>query len=182
MACLKVEVSTLSTDNETTQTGIITTDLPEADCQGTLWLLRHNHANLDTQQRQQLHRFLVHSPNCHLAYTFREELTAIFEKATTKEHAVSWLIRWEEKVKQSGLSYFDKFLTTLRNHWEYITNYFIQRITSGFVEGTNNKIQTIKRRCYGIRRLDTLFRRIWLDLQGVWHFGLTPHICCQPPQ
>ncbi|MGZ8173611.1 transposase [Methylobacter sp.] len=28
-----------------------------------------------------------------------------------------------------------------------ITNYFIQRQSSGFVEGLNNKIKVIKRRC-----------------------------------
>ena len=38
--------------------------------------------------------------------------------------------------------------------------------TSGFVEGLNNKIRTIKRRCYGIRKVSTLFQRIWLDLHG----------------
>ena len=38
--------------------------------------------------------------------------------------------------------------------------------TSGWVEGINNKVKVIKRRCYGITNLKHLFQRIFLDLQG----------------
>ena len=54
----------------------------------------------------------------------------------------------------------------LERYWRYILNYFNDRISSGFVEGLNNKIKTIKRRCYGINKVSSLFQRIWLDLQG----------------
>jgi len=47
-----------------------------------------------------------------------------------------------------------------------ITNYFINRQTSGFVEGLNNKIKVIKRRCYGILNVKHLFQHIYLDLGG----------------
>jgi len=63
-------------------------------------------------------------------------------------------------------SQYDRFIKTLQRYWHYILNYFNRRISSGFVEGLNNKIKTIKRRCYGINKVSTLFQRIWLDLQG----------------
>jgi len=47
-----------------------------------------------------------------------------------------------------------------------ITNYFVDRNNSGFVEGLNNKIKVLKRRCYGIFNLRHLFQRIYLDLEG----------------
>ena len=47
-----------------------------------------------------------------------------------------------------------------------ITNYFIGRDSSGFVEGLNNKIKVIKRRCYGVTNITHLFQRIYLDLVG----------------
>ncbi len=47
-----------------------------------------------------------------------------------------------------------------------ICNYFIRRETSGWVEGINNKLKVIKRRCYGITNLKHFFQRIFLDLQG----------------
>ena len=49
---------------------------------------------------------------------------------------------------------------------EIITNYFVNRSNSGWIEGLNNKIKVIKRRCYGLSDALNLFRRIWLDLNG----------------
>jgi transposase len=49
---------------------------------------------------------------------------------------------------------------------EIVTNYFTNRSNSGWVEGLNNKIKVLKRRCYGITNPISLFRRIWLDLSG----------------
>ena len=50
-----------------------------------------------------------------------------------------------------------------------ITNYFLDRESSGFVEGLNNKIKVLKRRSYGIFTSSRIFQRLWLDLQG-YHF------------
>jgi len=49
---------------------------------------------------------------------------------------------------------------------EIITNYFVNRSNSGWIEGFNNKIKALKRRSYGITKPINLFRRIWLDLNG----------------
>jgi transposase len=52
-----------------------------------------------------------------------------------------------------------------------ITNYFLSRLSSGWVEGLNNKIKVLKRRCYGMKNLSNFFRRIWLDLRGYAAFA-----------
>ncbi|MBF0239145.1 MAG: transposase [SAR324 cluster bacterium] len=67
---------------------------------------------------------------------------------------------------QTKLSCFDSLLKTLEHHYELILNYFDQRLNSGFIEGLNNKIKVIKRRCYGLFNLKNLFQRIYLDLNG----------------
>ena len=54
---------------------------------------------------------------------------------------------------------------------EIITNYFINRTNSGWIEGLNNKIKVLKRRCYGITDPLSLFRRLWLDLNGLKAFA-----------
>jgi len=54
---------------------------------------------------------------------------------------------------------------------EEITNYFVSRLSSSWVEGLNNKIKVLKRRCYGIKNMPNLFRRIWLDLKGYETFA-----------
>lgn len=79
--------------------------------------------------------------------------------------------RWKNLVRQSGLKCFDEFLKTLENWFEEITNYFVRRLTSSFVEGFNSKIKVLKRRCYGITNLKHLFQRLYLDLEGYRRFG-----------
>ncbi len=96
----------------------------------------------------------------------REELTAIFEQQLTKEQATTEIKAWRKKVEESTLTCFDSFLTILDNHLNEITNYFVNRDTSGFVEGLNNKIKVLKRRCYGIFNVAHLFQRIFIDLEG----------------
>lgn len=145
----------------------------DQDCKGTLWLLRKNHATLDDEQRNDLRRLLSHSPQLHQAYTFREELTAIFNQAQTLADGERRLNSWVQKVQRSQVDCFDDFMKTLSTHWQPILNYFVDRVNSGFVEGLNNKIKTIKRRCYGIKKVATLFQRIWLDLEGLDRFFLS---------
>ena len=145
----------------------------EQDCKGTLWLLRQNHATLSDDERLRLRRLLAHSTPLHQAYTFREELTAIFNQSQNPAVAERRLKAWIRKVQDSGLACFDSFIKTLSTHWKLILNYFENRVTSGFVEGLNNKIKTLKRRCYGIKKVSTLFQRLWLDLEGRARFFLS---------
>ncbi len=131
-------------------------------CKGMMWVLRYNHDNLTAEQQLRLRPLFEHSPLLHQAYTIREEFTALFETHFDRETAGVRLTKWIEKVEASTLSCYDKFLATLRNHFDPIINYFHRRANSGFVEGFNNKLRVLTRRCYGIKRLDTLTRRLRL--------------------
>ncbi|MEE8390724.1 MAG: transposase, partial [Anaerolineae bacterium] len=136
-----------------------------------MWIIRKNHRDLTADERKRLRRLFKYSPKLNLAYTLREELTAIFEMRLTQEEAQKRLLKWADKVSRSALTCLDKFLTTLNNWMNDIVNYFVNRLSSGFVEGLNNKIKTIKRRCYGILRVATLFERLYLDLEGYRRFA-----------
>ena len=149
-------------------------ELPEEEydeIKGAMWILRKNNKDLTPDERKKLNRLLDYSPELKLAYTLREELTAIFEMQLTREEAKRRLVKWRDKVKRSLSTCFDKFLTTLENWLDKIANYFVDRLSSGFVEGLNNKVKTIKRRCYGIPRVATLFQRLYLDLEGYRRFA-----------
>lgn len=124
-------------------------------------------------ERQRLRTLFKHSSLLHQAYTFREELTAIFNRRDTVSEAQTAIEAWIDKVQASPLDCYHSFIKTLQRYWTFILNYFKRRTSSGFVEGLNNKIKTIKRRCYGISTHATLFQRIWLDLQGRRHFFLS---------
>lgn len=139
---------------------------------GMLWIVRKNHRDLVPDERTRLRTLFELAPRLKTAYTFREELTAIFEMSLTKAQAEMRLRKWAAKVRHSGLTCFDSFLTTLENWLDEISNYFLDRFNSGFVEGLNNKIKTIKRRCYGILNITTLFQRLCLDLEGYRLFAL----------
>jgi transposase len=138
---------------------------------GTMWIVRKNNADLEPDERKRLHRLFEYSPELKLAYTFREELTAICEMQLTPGEAKRRLLAWADEVRRSALTCFDKFLTTLGNWLDEIINYFANRLSSGFVEGLNNKAKTLKRRCYGILRVTTLFQRLYLDLEGYRRFA-----------
>jgi transposase len=138
---------------------------------GMHWVLRHNHDNLDDADKERLRTLFRLTPKLHQAYTFREELTAIFNTPLNLDEGRHRVEKWAAKVEQSTLTCFDSFLKTLRNPFDPIANYFHRRANSGFVEGFNNKLKTITRRCYGLKVIDSLFRRLWLDLNGYKHFA-----------
>ena len=133
---------------------------------GSMWAFRKQPADLSEAETEALARLLEYSPPLRLAYDLRLKLTAIFEQDLTKAEATQKIKDWCQDVQQTGLTCFDSFLTTLNNHFDQITNYFINRLNSGFVEGLNNKIKVLKRRCYGVLNLGRLFQRLFLDLEG----------------
>ena len=133
---------------------------------GSFRAFRKNAKDLNKAERKTLRRFFEHAASAQQAYILREQLTAIFNMNLSKGQAQSKILQWEQQVQKSGLHCFDDFLTLLNTWWEEITNYFIQRENSGFVEGFNNKVKVLKRRCYGIFNLQHLFQRIYLDLHG----------------
>lgn len=133
---------------------------------GVMWIVRKNNRDLTAIEREKLNLLFDYSPDLKLAYTFREELTSIFELNLTVEEGKNRLVKWRNKVRRSTLTCFDKFLTTLDYWIDKIANYFSDRLSSGFVEGLNNKVKVLKRRCYGILQITTLFQRLYLDLEG----------------
>jgi len=133
---------------------------------GAMWILRKDIEGLKVEDLEVLKWLFKCSPILELAYKLCNELTDIFEGDYSKSEAKRKINRWKKRVIKSRLSCFNRFLSTLDKWMDGITNYFINRQTSGFVEGFNNKIKVIKRRCYGILNVKHLFQRIQLDLEG----------------
>lgn len=155
--------------------------LPKAEAEtlkGTMWLFRKRTADLDVEERKHLDRLLAHSPAVAQAHAFREAFTVIFDTTRSKAAGMRKLRIWMRKVRASGLTCFDDFLGLLATWLDRIANYFRSRQTSAFVEGLNNKLKVLKRRCFGIFNLRHFFQRITLDLEGYGRLGLAappPH-------
>jgi transposase len=131
-----------------------------------MWLLRKPYSDLSEEEKQTIKLVFNHSPLIKKAYNLRNKLTSLFNQSLSPKQAKRQLKQWIKQVENSGLTCFNTFIKTLRKLWHEITNYFIDRLNSGFVEGLNNKIKVIKRRCYGIFDTKNLFQRISIDLAG----------------
>lgn len=138
---------------------------------GSMWVLRKRPEVLTTEEGEVLECLFSHSPSLKVAYALCNELTDLFNQDLVRSRARSKMLRWKTRVKKTGLRCFNTFLSTLDKYFDEISNYFISRNTSGFVEGLNNKIKVIKRRCYGLLNTEHLFQRIHLDLSGYTLFG-----------
>lgn len=134
--------------------------------QGSMWALRKAKEELTAEERKILKKLFRHSPKIKTAYDLQNRLTAIFEQCQTIQSARTRIKNWMAAVVKSELHCFNRFLGTLENWWDEILNYFVARETSGFVEGFNNRIKVLKRRCYGITNVRHLYQRIYLDLEG----------------
>ena len=141
---------------------------------GSFRAFRKNAKDINKEERKVLKRFFELSALAKQAYILREQLTAIFDMNLSQKQAQARIRGWIQKVQKSKLNYFDDFLKLLDAWWEEITSYFIYRQNSGFVEGLNNKVKVLKRRCYGIYNLKHLFQRLFLDLNGYRLFAATP--------
>lgn len=61
---------------------------------------------------------------------------------------------WISMAKESGISMPIKFASTLEKYKEGILAYYDLRISTDQLEGTNNKIKTMKRQANGFRDND----------------------------
>jgi transposase len=137
-------------------------ELSEEDYQklkGAMWALRKKKEDLSEEESTVLAHLFSLSPKLKVAYDLCGQLTAIFDSDLTKKEAKDKLKEWMQHVRGSAVTCFDKFMSTLEKYLDLITNYFIARHTSGFVEGLNNKVKVIKRRCYGILNTEQGLRR-----------------------
>jgi transposase len=131
-----------------------------------MWILRKNHECLSDEDKKKLALLYKHSSDLKKAHKYALNLTQIFNTKCNRRSAIAKINRWIRKIEKSDLTCFNKFLGTLDKYLPYIANYFKRRKSSGFVEGLNNKIKVAKRRCYGFIKSDSLFQRLFLDLQG----------------
>lgn len=140
-----------------------------AQFRGAMWALRKPKAKQSAKERLALSTLFDHSPALKVAYQFSEELTKTLNTETSRSGGIRRLKNWSLKVKNSDTTCFDTFLGTLEKWIVEIANYFVQRENSGFVEGFNNRIKVLKRRCYGVIDRIHLYQRLSLDL-GVCSF------------
>ncbi len=133
---------------------------------GATKILRKTNECLTKEEKEIVDELFSLSPDLMEAYRLSIKLTHIFNTHQSKAEALVKFEEWIKLVRKSNLTFFDKFIKTLRKFKNEISNYFIDRNSSGFAEGLNNKIKVLKRRCYGIFNVKRLFQRLHLDVSG----------------
>jgi transposase len=119
---------------------------------GSRWLLLKNMENLDDEknERHRLQEALRLNQSLATAYYMKEELRLFWEQSDMDD-AERFLEDWCARAECSGIRMLQKFAKTLRSHRYGLLSWYSHPISTGPLEGTNNKIKTMKRQAYGYR-------------------------------
>ena len=128
---------------------------------GSRWLLLKNPENLNEErnEKQRLTDILELNKPLAIAYYMKEDLRQIWSQPD-KATAQKILDGWVEVAKTSGIGPLIKMGQTVAKYSFGILNWYDHPISSGPLEGTNNKIKTLKRQANGYRGLDFFKLRI----------------------
>jgi len=123
---------------------------------GTRWLLLKSPKKLNThnEECEKLKNALKLNEPLAIAYYLKDDLGQIW-KQNDKEEADFLLWEWVKKATLSGVKMLIKFSQILVKHSDEILAYYdFNRMSSGPMEGTNNKIKTLQKRAYGYRDME----------------------------
>jgi transposase len=129
---------------------------------GIRWLLLKNKENLDEakQERRRLEAALELNAPLATAYYLKEWLHEIWNQKCREDAAVE-LEEWIQAAESAGIRVLTQFAKTLRTYRTGILNYYDYRISTGPLEGTNNKIKTLTRSAYGYRKKEYLKLKLY---------------------
>jgi transposase len=116
------------------------------------WCFLKRPANLTDRQTVKLSELLKYNLKTVRAYLMREEFQRLWEYKSAA-WAGKFLDEWTTRVMRSKLDPMKKIARTIRVHRPLILNWFHARgaLSSGAVEGLNNKVKLVTRKSYGFR-------------------------------
>jgi transposase len=118
----------------------------------TRWCVLKRKSNLTGAQRFRLRELLRYNLKTARAYLLKEDFQQFWEYQSAT-WAGKFLDDWCEQVMRSRIEPMKKIARTLRSHRELLLNYFRAKrgLSSGVVEGLNNKAKLTMRKSYGFR-------------------------------
>lgn len=116
------------------------------------WCLLKRPENLTEKQTVKLSELLKYNLKSVRAHLLREDFQRFWEYASPV-WAGKFLDQWCTRSMRSQLEPMKKVAKTLRNHRELLLNWFWAKgeLSSGVVEGFNNKVKLTTRKSYGFR-------------------------------
>lgn len=119
-------------------------------------LLLKKSQDLTPEEKIELDNLLNQSACLRIAYELKEELRDIYETSTSLKMGLRRMHKWLTYAR----IILGKTADTLEAHLPEICHYFINRTTSGVMEGINNKIKLIIRQSYGFKSFDYLREKL----------------------
>ena len=123
---------------------------------GTRWLLlkRADNLNEETNEKQRLEEALKLNAPLATAYYLKEDLGLLW-KQESKEDATNYLKGWIKRAEASGINMLIKFAKKLATWRSCVLAYYdTGGLSTGPLEGVNNKVKTLKRMAYGYRDME----------------------------
>ena len=123
---------------------------------GVRYLVLMNPQTLDRREekhpgsKERLRQALAVNEPLSKGYYLKEKLRLLWDEPSL-ECGERLLNEWCEEAHASGVRELKRMAKTIASHRAGILAYFEHRISSGPLEGTNNKIKTLKRMAYGYR-------------------------------
>jgi transposase len=122
---------------------------------GTRWLLlkRPDHLDEKKREKERLDEALRLNQPLYTAYYLKEELREVWTQPC-KTQAEKVLDDWIRKASSSEIGMLKTMAKTLSSYKSGILAYYDFPLSTGPLEGTNNKIKTMKRQAYGFRDME----------------------------
>lgn len=117
---------------------------------GTRWLLLKASENLSHEHKAKLDEALHLNKPLAAAYYMKEDLRQLWSQRD-KQAASLFLDDWIARARSSGIRKLMDFSKTLASHRFGILAWYDYPISTGPLEGTNNKIKTLIKSAYGYR-------------------------------
>jgi transposase len=119
---------------------------------GSRWLLLKAAENLDAERDEaaRLKQALELNKPLATAYYLKEDLRQFWDQPN-KTLAGAFLADWIGRAEASGVRMLEQMAKTLESRRSGLLAYYDFPISTGPLEGTNNKIKTMKRQAYGFR-------------------------------
>jgi len=117
---------------------------------GARFLLLRALESLKENALEKLTRIMELNEPLYQAYLLKEEMRW-FWNIPTAQAAEQFLQTWAREAYATTLTRFHKLADSLLRHKPGLLSYFSHRISTGPLEGLNNKIKVLKRQAYGFR-------------------------------
>ena len=129
------------------------------------WCLLKRPENLTDNQTVKLAELLKYNLRSVRAHLLREDFQQFWEYVSPA-WAGKYLDEWCTRTMRSQLEPMKKVARTLRNHRELILNWFRAKgtLSSGAVEGFNNKVKLTTRKSYGFRTYEAIETALYHNL------------------